>query len=91
MDFEWDGSKSERNRLARGLPFDLAVVLFDSPTAEWVDERRDYGETRMLAIGVVGDLVLLCIYTDRGPVRRIISLRRANRRERDAYRARFPS
>ena len=41
----------------------------------------------MQAIGMVGGLILLCVYTDRGTVRRIISLRHANRRERDAYRA----
>lgn len=49
------------------------------------DDRRDYREVRIQAIGGIGGRILLCIYTDRGPVRRIISLRYANRRERDAY------
>jgi len=88
-DFEWDQWKSNRNSLEPALPFDLAVLLFNGPTLERRDLRRDYGELRVLAIGHVGGLILHCVYTDRGPVRRVISLRPANRRERDAYRAAF--
>jgi len=90
MEFEWDPAKSERNREERGLPFELAVELFEGPISEQADNRRDYGETRVQAIGRVGGSILVCVYTDRGEVRRIISLRDANRRERNAYRASFP-
>lgn len=89
-DFEWDDAKSESNRIERDLPFDLAIKMFDGQTLEQLDARRDYQEVRVQAIGTVGSLILLCVYTDRGAVRRIISLRPANRRERDAYRAAFP-
>jgi len=91
MVFEWDRAKSERNESERGLPFELAVLLFDGLTIERVDERRHYGETRIRAIGVVGNMTLHCVYTQRGEVRRIISPRYANRKERDAYRATHPS
>jgi len=90
MDFEWDRAKSAKNDAERGLPFDLAVLLFDTPVLQRVDDRRQYGETRSRAIGVVGSVILHCVYTDRGETRRIISLRYANRRERDAYRATYP-
>jgi len=90
MDFEWDHAKSERNELERGLPFELAVLLFDGPVIERVDDRRGYGEIRIRAIGAVGGLTLHCVYTRRGETRRIISLRYANRKERDAYRATYP-
>ena len=89
MLFEWDAAKSHRNRIERDLPFWLAVELFDGPVAEQVDDRHR-NEIRIRATGVVGDLILVCVYTDRGETRRIISLRRANRRERNAYRAIFP-
>ena len=89
MDFEWDRAKSERNEVERGLPFELAVLLFDGPVIERVDDRRRYGETRIRAIGAVGGVTLHCVYTQRGGVRRIISLRYANRKERDAYRATY--
>jgi hypothetical protein len=87
MNFEWDAAKSERNRIERGLSFDLAKALFAGRVIERTDDRRDYSEVRVQAVGSVGGSTLLCVYTDRGEIRRIISLRYANRRERDAYRA----
>jgi uncharacterized protein len=90
MDFEWDRAKSEQNVRERGLPLELAALLFDGPVIERVDERRGYGEARIRAIGVVGDVTLHCVYTQRRDVRRIISLRYANRKGRDAYRATYP-
>lgn len=89
MDFEWDEAKSERNQSGRGLSFALAIELFAGPVVEQVDRRRDYGEIRIWAVGIVQGLVLACVYTDRGRTRRIISLRDASRRERDGYRAAY--
>jgi uncharacterized protein len=89
MVFEWDETKSIINAKARGLPFEIAMALFDGPTLESLDRRRDYGEPRVKAIGRVIGQILVCVYTDREAVRRIISLRAANRRERDAYRAAY--
>jgi hypothetical protein len=90
MDIERDRAKSERNESERGLPFELAALLFDGPTIECADARRYYGETRIRAIGVAGNLTLHCVYAQRGEICRIISLRYANRKERDAYRATHP-
>jgi uncharacterized DUF497 family protein len=77
-------------------------LIFDGPTLEWDDVRRDCGERRIQAIGQVGEDVLFVVYTWRGrgtprggaawgphSVRRIISARLANRRECDAYREAF--
>ena len=46
MMFEWDAAKSAANASLRGLPFELAILLFDGPTLETVDSRKDYGEPR---------------------------------------------
>lgn len=89
MNFEWDEAKSLRNAIDRRLPFDIAIAMFDGPTLEEPDTRRDYGEVRIKAIGTVRGLCLVCVYTDRSEVRRIISLRLANRKERDDYRAAY--
>lgn len=86
MEFEWDEAKSERNRIERELPFDLAIELFEGFVIEEPDTRRDYGERRIRAVGEVDGLTLLVVYTDRADIRRIISVRQANRRERNAYR-----
>ncbi len=89
MVFEWDETKSLDNGKTRGLPFEIAMVLFDGPTLESPDRRRDYGERPIKAIGRAAGQVLVCVYTDCSAARRIISLRVANRRERDVYRAAY--
>jgi uncharacterized DUF497 family protein len=90
MIFEWDSAKSAKNLRERGLPFDVAMAMFDAPTLEAPDDRVDYGEKRIKAIGMVRGFALVCVYSDRGGVRRIISLRVANRKERNAYRSAYP-
>jgi len=94
MRFGWDPSKSDHNAHERGLPFAVAMALFDGPTIEFDDSRRDCGERRIIAYGAVAGRILVCFYTWRGtaadPLRWIISLRRANRGESHAYRTVFP-
>ena len=52
--------------------------MFEGPTLEREDQRRDYGETRVIAVGLAQGLAVTVVYTDRaepgGMVRRIISL-----------------
>lgn len=83
--FEWDIAKSAKN--LRGFDFVFAARMFEQPTIESDDKRRKYGEQRVRAIGQVDGRVLFVVYTWRGVVRRIISARLANRKERSAYRA----
>jgi uncharacterized DUF497 family protein len=85
MEFEWDPAKSDRNRHERGFDFATAALIFDGPVQTAVDERRDYGEERVIAIGEIAGEVIVVVYTDRGQIRRIISARRANRRERAVW------
>ncbi|MGX5736894.1 BrnT family toxin [Bosea thiooxidans] len=87
MEFEWDELKSEANRIGRGFGFDFAALIFDGPTLEGPDDRKDYGELRIRAIGEVEGFVLAVVYTDREPVRRIISARLASRKERALWQA----
>jgi len=77
--FEWDEAKSRRTLGERGFDFDYASRIFLGPTLEKRDDRRDYDEVRIQAIGQVGDDVLYVVYTDRGEARRIISARPASR------------
>jgi uncharacterized DUF497 family protein len=94
MSFGWDAAKSARNSRDRGLPFTVAMALFDGHTIEFDDRRRDYGERRIIAYGEVNERVLVCVFTWRGsvetPVRWIISLRKADKGESNAYRTAFP-
>jgi uncharacterized DUF497 family protein len=88
--FEWDEDKSDTNLAERGFDFAFASLIFDGPTVEVEDRRLDYGERRVVAIGVADGLQVTVVYTDRhqtrGQVtRRIISARRSNRHERKIY------
>jgi len=87
--FSWDARKSEANLAQRGFDFAFASLVFDGPTLERVDDRADYGEVRIIAIGLADAVHLTVVYTDRHGaremIRRIISARRSNRRERSTY------
>lgn len=85
MEIEFDPSKSERNAQERGLAFSM-VEEFDWTTAIVVeDDRADYRETRMFALGFIGDRLHALVFTMRGEACRVISLRRANDREAAHY------
>lgn len=91
MRFAWDPEKSDANYRDRGFDFAFASLIFAGATLEREDVRRDYGERRIVAIGLARDVELTVCYTDRdspsGDVeRRIISARRSKVREREAYR-----
>lgn len=88
--FDWDPAKHEANlaKPDRAFGFDLAALIFEGETIEIEDTRRDYGETRMQAIGEADGLVLFVVHTDRGDTRWIISARKADRKERKAWRER---
>ncbi len=90
MTFSWDPAKSDANVRERGFDFEFASLIFDGPTLEQEDRRQDYRERRMVAIGQADGVELTVVYTDRRnatgePDRRIISARRSNHRERQAY------
>lgn len=86
MDFEWDEAKSETNRRVRGFDFRVASLIFESLTVEWCDIRRPWGEVRTVAVGMVEGRVRTVIYTDRDGMRRIISARRARKKEEELWR-----
>jgi uncharacterized protein len=81
MLFEWDEAKSQRTLKERGFSFEYAARIFLGPTLERRDERREYGEVRVQAIGRVADDILFVVYTDRGDTRHLISASLANRKE----------
>ena len=88
MTFEWDDRKAERNTLKHGISFEMAAFAFDDPFALILDdEKHSAGEHRQWLIGDSGEKVLIVVFTmrlPRGNVR-IVSARRANRRERRLY------
>ena len=86
MNFVWDQRKNRANLARHGIAFEDAIRIFEGPTLEKVDDRFDYGESRVYAIGVVNGMEITLTYTDVSEIeRRIVSAWRAERHERKAY------
>jgi uncharacterized DUF497 family protein len=82
---DFDPTKRERTLSERGLDFEDASKVFGGKHKTTLDDRMDYGEERFITIGyLVGRMVVL-VWTLRKGVRRIISMRKANDREQEAY------
>jgi uncharacterized DUF497 family protein len=84
-----DPAKDSSNREKHGVSLSLAEVLFAGPHISTTDNRFDYGEVRDVAFGLINDRLFVCVYADRDAERRIISLRKANKREVKRYGERF--
>lgn len=91
MRFEYDPAKNRANAAKHGVALSKAEELFESPIVRIVDDRIDYGETRIICYGLIGDRVHCCVYTDRGETRRVISLRKANHEEIEIYHGKLGS
>jgi len=86
MRYTWDAGKNRENLKKHKIAFEDAQRVFEGPTVERIDDRFDYGEIRVYAIGLVNDLEITVIYTDRGhDERRIISAWRSEPHERRTY------
>lgn len=83
----FDPAKSERNEAERGIPFGAAAVFDWSTALVAEDTRRDYGERRYQAVGFIGERLHVLVFTPRDRGVHVISLRRANGRERKRYAA----
>jgi uncharacterized protein len=82
---EFDPAKSARNGKERGLSFELVADLDWDAAYTIEDQRQSYGETRYLAYAAMqGRLHVVC-FCIRGGSFRIISFRKANRREEKLY------
>lgn len=85
MALTYDPVKSERNLVERGFAFDLAVDFDWSSALIAEDVRRPYPERRYQALGLIGEFLYMLVFTPRQSAIHVISLRRANTRERSRY------
>lgn len=82
---EWDENKNRLNKLKHGIDFYQAAKVFeDNFRLEELDETHSDDEIRYITIGRVND-ILFVVYTERGEFTRLISARRATKRERVKY------
>ena len=85
MNISFDPAKDAANVAKHGVSLAEAAAIEWGTVWSWPDLRRLYGGPRSAGIGYIGLRLHLVVFTDRGDVRRIISLRKANAREVARY------
>lgn len=90
MRFEWDENKNIVNQSKHDVSFELASEVFDDPFHQSIADRVEGGEQRWQTMGLVRGIVLLIVAhtwqdDDGGEVVRIISARKATRKEKRSY------
>jgi len=84
--FEWDEAKRDVNLAKHGIDFVDVPEMFRGLMLVGADERKDYGETRQIGFGFIHGRLMVIAFTERKPgLIRIISARKANRREETYY------
>ena len=85
MRITYDITKRNKTLLERGLDFADAKTVFSGHHLTAKDSRQDYGEVRLISIGLLKERMVVLVWTPRGADRRIISMRKANEREQALY------
>ncbi len=85
MKITFDPAKRADTLRDRGLDFADAVEIFAGQTLNIPDERRDYGEPRIITVGVLRGRMAIVVWTPRGSGRHVISMRKANDREKARF------
>ncbi|GAA0599156.1 BrnT family toxin [Caenispirillum bisanense] len=86
MQIDFDPDKDAANQEKHGVSLSFgAEVLSDANRLDILDVRFDYAEERFVTYGMVDGRVWVCVFTLRGEVHRIISVRKANDRETRRY------
>jgi uncharacterized DUF497 family protein len=89
MKVEFDAAKRAGTLEQRGLDMARAGEVLEGATLTIEDDRMDYGETRYITIGFLDERMVVLVWTPRGDARRVISMRKANDREKAIYEPRF--
>jgi uncharacterized protein len=85
MAITYDPAKRARTIRKRGLDFEDAATVFAGGTYQREDDRRDYGEVRIITVGLLRQRMVVLVWTPRGADRHVISMRKANDREKARY------
>jgi uncharacterized protein len=85
MEIEFDPVKDQINLEKHGIGLDAALAIFATPSVQWPSLRQRQGEIRHIAVGLIDGAEFTCVFTMRGLVARIISVRRSRDEERDRF------
>jgi uncharacterized DUF497 family protein len=85
MRYEWDETKRQINVSKHGFDFVGCEAIFEGDTLTVEDDRVDYGERRFVTLGLLQGRAVAVTHTETEHVIRIISVRKATRREQTSY------
>jgi len=85
MKITFDPAKSARTLQERGLDFADAEEVFAGLTLDFEDDRFDYGEVRIITVGHLQGRMVIVVWTPRNDARHVISMRKANDREKARF------
>lgn len=85
MRITYDPEKRLRTLAARRVDFEDARLVFEGTTFDFPDDRKDYGEVRIVTVGRVRGRMMVVVWTARGDARHVISMRKANEREKARF------
>jgi len=89
INISFDQNKRNKTLEERGLDFNDALAVFMGECYEFEDIRQDYGEQRIICVGFLQGRMVIVGYVQRGEIRHIFSMRKANEREFNKYWQRF--
>jgi len=89
MKYEWDEAKNRKNIAKHGIGFEDAEQVFSGPCVTFKDDRFDYGEERLVTLGLLAGRLVVIAHAPRDEGTRIISMRKGNRREQEIYQKRL--
>jgi uncharacterized DUF497 family protein len=85
MGVEYDLEKDAANLAKHGIPLALGAIVLENRIGEIVDDRRDYGEVRINAFGLIKGRLFVCTYTMRRETHRLVSVRKTSRQEQRTW------
>lgn len=87
MDLEWDEAKRAAVIAERGVDMLYAALIFEGLVLTRPDDRADYGEARLISLGMVEGECFVVVHTPRGSAMRLITAWKGGRHERAQYQA----
>jgi uncharacterized DUF497 family protein len=86
-DFEWDENKRQAVIKKHGVDIVYAALIFDGPVLTRIDDRADYGEVRLISVGLIDNECFIVVHTERADTIRLITAWKGGRDERAYYEA----
>jgi len=87
LHFEWDEAKRLKVIEERGVDILYAALIFEDRVLTKVDDRADYGEERLISLGMVDGEAFVVVHTERKGATRLITAWKGGQLEREQYQA----